>query len=505
VDGAGGGAEEAVEGVEAETETAMETVVTTPAPATPSTRGTRSRQRLTKSEMKVNVEGDSAVEAEVAAAVEAEVEVEAEAEAMEVPDEGAGVKEEESEAMDVEGGAGASAESAIKDEPVASETGVEEEAVEAPEVLVKTESEEPTGDAGPTASPADAADSAPADAPADSADVSTAEAKEGEPDAGTDAPVHSPLPSKTAGFSKSAGFREGDGDAGETDRDPAPLGEGSSGAEAEGGEEGVKQEGSWEQRVRISAPVLIMVGEDMPELRDDTEDVDDVQENEHFETRQCFLNLCQGNHYQFDQLRRAKHTSMMVLYHLHNPDAPKFVPSCSACSVDILTGMRHHCETCDIDFCSVCLKNMQAYKPHAHPLRPIPVASSAPTQMTEEQRKERQRSVNLHMQLLNHAAHCDKCDSKNCQRMKTFLAHDNECRQKAAGGCRLCVRISNLLNIHARACRAPLCKVPHCEQLKEQIRRLNMRQQQMDDRRRQNMNHVYNGTPAGDAGDEGNN
>jgi hypothetical protein len=32
-----------------------------------------------------------------------------------------------------------------------------------------------------------------------------------------------------------------------------------------------------------------------------------------------------------------------------------------------------------------------------------------------------------------------------------------------------------------------------------------MRQQQMDDRRRQNMNHVYNGTPAGDAGDEGNN
>mmetsp|Transcript_26087 Transcript_26087/g.58570 ORF Transcript_26087/g.58570 Transcript_26087/m.58570 type:complete len:333 (+) Transcript_26087:3-1001(+) len=249
---------------------------------------------------------------------------------------------------------------------------------------------------------------------------------------------------------------------------------------------------------------LIMVGQDMPELTDDTEDVDDVQENEHFETRQCFLNLCQGNHYQFDQLRRAKHTSMMVLYHLHNPDAPKFVPSCTVCSVDILTGIRHNCMNCEIDFCSSCLSTLGG-KIHIHPLRAIPVASSAPTQLTEEQRKERQRSVNLHMQLLNHAAHCDKCDSKNCQRMKTFLAHDNECRQKAAGGCRLCVRISNLLNIHARACRAPLCKVPHCEQLKEQIRRLNMRQQQMDDRRRQNMNHVYNGTPAGDAGDEGNN
>jgi hypothetical protein len=92
----------------------------------------------------------------------------------------------------------------------------------------------------------------------------------------------------------------------------------------------------------------------LPRFKDDTEDVDDVQENEHFDTRQSFLNLCQGNHYQFDQLRRAKHTSMMVLYHLHNPDAPKFVPSCNNCHKDILIGARHHCESCDIDFCDEC-------------------------------------------------------------------------------------------------------------------------------------------------------
>jgi E1A/CREB-binding protein len=56
-----------------------------------------------------------------------------------------------------------------------------------------------------------------------------------------------------------------------------------------------------------------------------TEDPDPEVTNEHFDTRQAFLSLCQGNHYQFDQLRRAKHSSMMVLYHLHNPDAPRFV------------------------------------------------------------------------------------------------------------------------------------------------------------------------------------
>merc|ERR1711865_67636 len=45
---------------------------------------------------------------------------------------------------------------------------------------------------------------------------------------------------------------------------------------------------------------------------DETEDKDETIESEFYDTRQQFLNLCQGNHYQFDDLRRAKHTSMMV-------------------------------------------------------------------------------------------------------------------------------------------------------------------------------------------------
>ncbi|KAF3339716.1 histone acetyltransferase HAC1-like isoform X2 [Carex littledalei] len=49
----------------------------------------------------------------------------------------------------------------------------------------------------------------------------------------------------------------------------------------------------------------------------DTTDGDDILESESFDTRQAFLSLCQGKHYQFDTLRRAKHSSMMLLYHLH--------------------------------------------------------------------------------------------------------------------------------------------------------------------------------------------
>jgi E1A/CREB-binding protein len=151
---------------------------------------------------------------------------------------------------------------------------------------------------------------------------------------------------------------------------------------------------------------------------DDTEDRDDTQESEHFESRLAFLNLCQGNNYQFDQLRRAKHTSLMTLYHLHNPDAPKFMAVCSKCQSSILSGYRYHCETCDLDICQKCYQQNGA-RIHPHPLRPLSVGGAA-IQLTDEQRRERQRSIALHLQLLQHASTCSAtdCKSKNCQKMK---------------------------------------------------------------------------------------
>jgi E1A/CREB-binding protein len=87
----------------------------------------------------------------------------------------------------------------------------------------------------------------------------------------------------------------------------------------------------------------------------DTRDKDEILESEFFDTRQAFLSLCQGNHYQYDTLRRAKHSSMMVLYHLHNPTAPAFVTTCNACHLDIETGQGWRCEVCpDYDVCNAC-------------------------------------------------------------------------------------------------------------------------------------------------------
>jgi E1A/CREB-binding protein len=224
------------------------------------------------------------------------------------------------------------------------------------------------------------------------------------------------------------------------------------------------------------------------------DDDDEEMDCEFLNNRQAFLNLCQGNHYQFDQLRRAKHSSMMVLWHLHNRDAPKFVQQCTTCSREILTGYRFHCPTCaDFDQCQECVQNPKSPR-HPHQLKPIPVAGPQ-TELTEAQRKERQRSIQLHMTLLLHAATCTsaKCPSANCTKMKGLLKHGAQCTQKATGGCNVCKRIWALLQIHARQCKATPCPVPNCMAIRERVRQLKKQQQAMDDRRRQEMNRVYRG------------
>jgi hypothetical protein len=224
-------------------------------------------------------------------------------------------------------------------------------------------------------------------------------------------------------------------------------------------------------------------------LDDDDEELD----CEFLNNRQAFLNLCQGNHYQFDQLRRAKHSSMMVLWHLHNRDAPKFVQQCTTCSREILSGNRFHCPTCaDFDQCIDCVKNPGIPR-HPHPLKPIPVASGQQNELTEAQRKERQRSIQLHMTLLAHAATCTstKCPSANCTKMKGLLKHGAQCTIKATGGCNVCKRIWALLQIHARQCKLSNCRVPNCMAIRERVRQLKKQQQAMDDRRRQEMNRAY--------------
>lgn len=211
---------------------------------------------------------------------------------------------------------------------------------------------------------------------------------------------------------------------------------------------------------------------------------DPEMECEVFQTRPEFLSMCQRNHYQFDQLRRAKHSSMMILYHLHNPHEAMLTHNCANCRVEI-DGTRYECKGgCD-DFhlCKPCYTKIG--KDHVHELKEILPASSD----SAEKARARKRSIQLHMTLLVHASKCKdrNCRSSNCAKMKALLRHGAHCETRATGGCPTCRRIWALLQIHARQCRVSngRCSVPRCADLKKHLRDLRMQQRRRDDRRRQ--------------------
>lgn len=241
-------------------------------------------------------------------------------------------------------------------------------------------------------------------------------------------------------------------------------------------------------------------GQPIKVIDDDDEDLD----CEFLNNRQAFLNLCRGNHYQFDELRRAKHTSMMVLWHMHNRDAPKFVQQCVACNREILSGMRYHCNSCpDYDLCQECFNNPKTNRGSCtHKLQPIavdPEAGNDRSGLSEAERQQRQRNLMLHIQLIEHASRCTSktCTSSNCAKMKSYLQHSRVCRVKAAGGCRICKRIWTLLRIHAQKCKDRNCPIPQCIAIREKMRQLQKQQQAMDDRRRLEMNRHRFGATAG--------
>ncbi|XP_052177038.1 histone acetyltransferase HAC1-like [Diospyros lotus] len=226
----------------------------------------------------------------------------------------------------------------------------------------------------------------------------------------------------------------------------------------------------------------ILYAVEINDVPEDTKDKDEILESEFFDTRQAFLSLCQGNHYQYDTLRRAKHSSMMVLYHLHNPTAPAFVTTCNICHLDIEAGQGWRCEICpDYDVCNSCYQKDGGID-HPHKLTNHPSTAERDAQ-NKEARQIRVLQLRKMLDLLVHASQCRSphCQYPNCRRVKGLFRHGIQCKIRASGGCVLCKKMWYLLQLHARACKESECHVPRCRDLKEHMRRL---QQQSDSRRR---------------------
>ncbi|XP_019195482.1 PREDICTED: probable histone acetyltransferase HAC-like 1 isoform X2 [Ipomoea nil] len=150
----------------------------------------------------------------------------------------------------------------------------------------------------------------------------------------------------------------------------------------------------------------------------DTEDNDAIIDNDFFEHRHSFLCFCQENHYQFESLRRAKHSSMMILYHLYK-------------SIHCLSGGGRD---------------------------------------SQLQQAERGLQVKL-MELLVHASRCragksNPCPLPECHKIRQLFRHAHGCTIRVSGGCDICNKIWLLLRMHYRNCQDSSCSVPRCRDLK---------------------------------------
>lgn len=108
-------------------------------------------------------------------------------------------------------------------------------------------------------------------------------------------------------------------------------------------------------------------------LEPNTNDPDELCGNPLVNSRHTFLELCQFRHYQFDTLRRAKHSSLQLLFHLHKGADPKYAhllrPHCAGCKQPICD-LRWHCDQCvEVDLCDSCSRSFA----HPHQLTPFRV------------------------------------------------------------------------------------------------------------------------------------
>ena len=75
-------------------------------------------------------------------------------------------------------------------------------------------------------------------------------------------------------------------------------------------------------------------------------DPDPLVSNDLMDGRDAFLMSAREKHYEFSTLRRAKFSSMAMLYELHTQGRDSFVYTCNACKANMET--HYHCATCDV-------------------------------------------------------------------------------------------------------------------------------------------------------------
>ena len=101
--------------------------------------------------------------------------------------------------------------------------------------------------------------------------------------------------------------------------------------------------------VRLHIPSKLT---DLPPVNDP----DALITNDLMDGRDPFLMMARDRHYEFSSLRRAKFSSMAMLYELHTQARDSFVYTCNSCHANVDT--RYHCSVCDVSASLACQSSL---------------------------------------------------------------------------------------------------------------------------------------------------
>ncbi|CAF1038610.1 unnamed protein product, partial [Didymodactylos carnosus] len=219
-------------------------------------------------------------------------------------------------------------------------------------------------------------------------------------------------------------------------------------------------------------------------------DTDALIQCDLMDTRDSFLNFARDKHHEFSTLRRAKFSTMAILYELHSSTTDKFTYNCDQCRQPC--DARYHCTVCE-DY-DLCLKCYQTVK-HEHKMD-----RSDDVNHNEEQNNgksdgsgdkspantqlQRHQTMQRCIEAILHAVNCRNanCINRSCLRYKRIIQHTKDCKIKSAP-CTACKHIIFVCWYHAKSCNEQNCQVPFCTNLKAKIQKQRATNHQMDRRR----------------------
>ncbi|KAH0897197.1 hypothetical protein HID58_046765 [Brassica napus] len=211
-----------------------------------------------------------------------------------------------------------------------------------------------------------------------------------------------------------------------------------------------------------------------------TEDNDVILENSMFESRQVFLGFSQKHNYSFDTLRRAKHSSMMILHHLHSSDkhhsensnSSFFQVTCTTCQKDVSKTIYYSCLICSgCRVCTACYNKKNTVLRLLHLFPMTPSTHGTPPRTVG--------ALGI-IEALLHAHTCrtmatGSCSHPKCDDVKTLFSHSAVCEIKKRGACKICNNLRQMISIHAFHCQDPTCSIPRCRDTKEHFFRSGLR------------------------------